>query len=204
MDRHVEDAIRNCPHCATSDNVYTCHSTPLQPVQLPDGVWQKLALDIMGPFDDPKYKFVMVLVDYYSKWCEVEFAKEVTTDKMIQFLDNVFAREGTPESLVTDNGVQLVSHKMKDFLDSNGITHLLASLYHPQAQTNELVERMNRTVKEGIQVGKLEGKTPVRATRDRLRAFHATPNGLTGKTPFELMRGRRGKTKLQITHFTNV
>ena len=49
-----------------------------------------------------------------------------------------------PEFLVTDNGVQLTSHKMKEFLKGNGITHLHASLYHPQ--TNGLVERMNRTV----------------------------------------------------------
>ena len=57
---------------------------------------------------------------------------------MIKLLDNVFAREGLPEFLVTDNGVQLTSHKMKEFLKGNGITHLLASLYHPQ--TNCLVE----------------------------------------------------------------
>ena len=50
----------------------------------------------MGPFNDPKHKFVIVLVDYYSKWCEVAFETEVTTDKMIHFLDNVFAREGLP------------------------------------------------------------------------------------------------------------
>ena len=196
MDRHVEETVRNCQYCTNSDKSYTCHTTPLQPVQLPDKVWQKLALDIMGPFNDPKHKFVIVLVDYYSKWCEVAFETEVTTDKMIQFLDNVFAREGLPEFLVTDNGVQLTSHKMKEFLKGNGITHLLASLYHPQ--TNGLVEIMNRTVKEGIQRGKLEGKSPVLATRERLSAYHTTPNTTTGKTPFQLMRGRCARTKLQI------
>ena len=67
---------------------------------------------------------------------------------MIQFLDNVFAREGLPAFLVIDNVVQLTSHRMKEFLKENGITHLHASLNHPQ--TNSLVERINRTVKEGI------------------------------------------------------
>ena len=98
------------------------------------------------------------------------------------------AREGLPEFLVTDNGVQLTSHKMKAFLKGNGVTHLLASLYHPQ--TNGLVERMNRKVKEDIQVSKLEGKSPVLATRERLSAYHTTPNTTTGNNPFHLMRGR--------------
>ena len=114
----------------------------------------------------------------------------------------MFAREGLPEFLVTDNGVQLTSHKMKEFLKGNGITHLLASLYHPQ--TNGLVERMNRTVKEGVQIGKLEGKSPVLATWERLSAYHTTPNTTTGKTPFQLMRGRCAKTKLQIIPTENV
>ena len=91
---------------------------------------------------------------------------------------------------------------MKEFLKGNGITHLHASLYHPQ--TNGLVERMNRTVKEGIQIGKLEGKSPLLATRERLSAYHTTPNTTTGKTPFQLMRGRCARTKLQIIPAENV
>ena len=198
MDRHVEETVRNCQYCTNSDTSYTCHTTPLQPVQLPDKVWQKLALDIMGTFNGPKHKFVIVLVDYYSKWCEVAFETEVTTDKMIQLLHNVFAREGLPEFLVTDNGVQLT----KEFLKGIGITHLHASLYHPQ--TNGIVERMNRTVKEGIQIGKLEGKSPLLATRERQSAYYTTPNTTTGKAPFQLMRGRYARTKLQIIPAENV
>ena len=121
---------------------------------------------------------------------------------MIQFVDNVLAREGLPEFLVTDNVVQLTSHKMKEFLKENGITHLHASLYHPQ--TNGLVERMNRTVKEGIQIGNLEGKYPVLATRGRLKCLSYNSKHDYGKTPFRLMRCRCARTKLQIIPAENV
>ena len=114
----------------------------------------------------------------------------------------MFAREELPEFLVTDNGAQLTSHKTKDFLKGNGITHLLASLYH--LQTNGLVERMNRSVKEGIQMGKIEGKYPVLAIRERLSAYHTTPNTTTGNAHFMLMRGRCARTKLQIIPAENV
>ena len=61
---------------------------------------------------------------------------------------------------------------------------------------------MNRTVKEGIQIGKLEGKSPVLATRKRLNAYHKTLNTTTGKT--QLMRGRCARTKPQIIPAENV
>ena len=63
---------------------------------------------------------------------------------------------------------------------------------------------MTRTVKEGIQIGKLEGKSPVLATRKRLSAYHTTPNTTTGKNPFQLMGGRCDRTKLQIIPAENV
>ena len=63
---------------------------------------------------------------------------------------------------------------------------------------------MNRTVNEGIQIGKLEGTSPVLATRERLSAYHTTPNTTTGNTPFQLMRGRCARTKLQIIPAENV
>ena len=56
---------------------------------------------------------------------------------MIQFLDNVFAREGLPECLVTDNGVQVTSHKMKEFLNGSDITHLLASCIIPKLTVSQ-------------------------------------------------------------------
>ena len=91
---------------------------------------------------------------------------------------------------------------MTEFLKCNAITHIRSTLYHPH--TNGLVERMNRTVKEGIQVGKLEGTDPVTATREKLAAYHVTPNTATGKTPFELMRGLLAKTQLHIVPPNNV
>ena len=196
MDRLVENTVRDCTYCSMSDKPHKCHTPPLTPIPLPDTVWQKLAMDIIGPFTSVRHKFAIVLVDFYSKWCEVKFTSEVTTKTVISFLETVFAREGLPECIVTDNGVQFVSHEMTEFLKCNGITHSRSTLYHPQ--TNGLVERMNRTVKEGIQIGKLQNKDPVTSTRERLVAYHSTPNGATGKAPFELMRGRRAKTKLLI------
>ena len=102
-----------------------------QELALRSGITQKFEQNIQFWIFSPQSRHIIIL----------------GTPQIFQFLDNVFAREeGLPEFLVTDNSVQLTSHKMKEFLEGNGITHLYASLYHPK--TNGLMEGMNRTMKE--------------------------------------------------------
>ncbi|KAI3370958.1 hypothetical protein L3Q82_023611, partial [Scortum barcoo] len=79
---------------------------PFTPVKLPDGPWEKVAIDIMGPFENATWdcRYIIALTDYYSKWPEVAFASTVTTEVIIRFLTSVFSREGNPSYLVSDNG----------------------------------------------------------------------------------------------------
>ena len=160
----------------------------------PEGPWQKVAMDIMGPFKTTNRKYAIVLVDYFSKWCEVEFVTDITMSRVTKFIHSVFVHEGYPNYIVTDNGVQFTSHEIEDYFAERGIEHSTPALYHPQA--NGLVERMNRTIKEGIQLASLQHKDPVQATKERLFIYHTTLHSMTEKTPFQLMRGRVYKTKL--------
>lgn len=196
MDSHIESIVRECISCATSDKSQKTYNAPLTPVPLPDGAWEKLAFDIMGPYEHrPQHqRFVLVLVDYYSKWPEVKFVSSITTDVVIRFLTEVFVREGYPRELVTDNGTQLRSDQMNKFLSENGIKHYTSSLYY--ARANGLVERMNRMVKEGLQAASLENTPWQIAIETRLFAYRTTPHSTTGITPFELLRGHKPRTRL--------
>ena len=87
-------------------------------------------------------------------------------------------REGYPNHIVTDSGVQFTSHEMKDYFAKRGIEHSTTTLYHPQA--NGLVERMNRT----IQLATLQHKAPYKLQKERLFVYHTTGHSMTKKTPF--------------------
>ena len=180
--------------CASSDKPYRTYQAPLTPTPLLEGIRQKVAMDIMGPFKTMNGKYAIVLVDYFSKWCEVEFVTDITTSRVIKFLQSEFVREGYPIHIVSDSGVQFTSHEIKDYFTERGIEHSTTALYHPQG--NGLVERMNNTIKEGIQLATLKHKDPVQATKEILLVYHTTPHSMTEKTPFELMRGRVAETKL--------
>ncbi|XP_033124167.1 uncharacterized protein K02A2.6-like [Anneissia japonica] len=146
MDRMVEEIIRNCSVCQASDKTAYVRTPPLQPVTLPESPWKKLSIDITGPFEKASqaYRYAIVLIDYYSKWPEIAFTRAITTDSVCTMLNSIFAREGLPDEIVSDNGKQFTSTEFETYLEARGIRHIRTSLYHPQA--NGLVERFNRVL----------------------------------------------------------
>ena len=66
-------------------------------------------MDIVGPFPMATRQrcFLLVAVDYFSKWVEAEALARITEDAVIQLLwKNIFCRFGLPHKLVSDNGRQ--------------------------------------------------------------------------------------------------
>ena len=64
----------------------------------------------------------------YSKWIEVIKMSSTTSGPVIKELRGLFSRFGLPRVIVSDNGPQLVSNEMKNFINRN---HVLIPAYHP-------------------------------------------------------------------------
>lgn len=152
----------------------------------------------MGPVEraPPTQRFFIVLIDYYSKWPEVQAVSSVTSSTVINFLKDVFAREGSPCELVTDNGVQFVSREFQAFLREYGIKHLKTSLYHPQC--NGQVERFNHVLKSCLQLAVVQARPLPDAVRDYLEAYRRTKHPATGQPPSFLLHGRIHRSKLDL------
>ena len=85
MDKATERHCRSCHGCqlvARPDN-----PEPLRPTSLPDGRWQDLAVDLMGPL--PSGHSLLVVVDYYSRYYEVEIMTSTTVEKIIECLQEI-------------------------------------------------------------------------------------------------------------------
>ena len=158
----------------------------------------KLAIDICGPFDNgpQNCRFAIVLMDYYSKWPEIAFTTDATSHSVISMLDSIFAREGLPDEIVTDNGIQFVSTEFETYLSQRGIKHIRTSLYHPQA--NRLLERFNRVLKQTLQIATREHQPWKIAALELLTAYRSSAHATTGKSPAELLHNRKMTTNLNI------
>ncbi|KAG1675072.1 hypothetical protein GQR58_014844 [Nymphon striatum] len=198
IDTAVENLIQGCCICNSIDKTAKPSFHALQPVPYPSKAWSKLGLDIVGPIAHvpSKHRFIISVIDYYSKWPEISFAENVTSRVIIQFLMHIFAREGYPDEIITDNGSQLRSEEFNAFLKERAIRPGYASLNYPQA--NGEIERFNSVIKNGIQAAKRKGRPLKDELLQLLCMYRVTPHSTTGETPTRLLHSRSMRTKLNI------
>ncbi|RDY09072.1 Pol polyprotein, partial [Mucuna pruriens] len=90
-------------------------------------------MDILGSFPMAKgqVKFLLVDVDYFTKWIEAEPLATITTQKVQRFVwQNIICRHGIPNSMVTDNGTQFVNKSLREVYEELQITHRVTSVEH--------------------------------------------------------------------------
>jgi hypothetical protein len=130
----VRAIVTKCTACAVNNENNTSRAAPLTPVGWPSKAWSKIAVDIVGELHGLTHRYAITVMDYHSRWPEVRLVNTVTSESVIEFLSELFARWGLPEELVSDNGRQFVSREFEGFLISAGVKHTKLSLYH--AMTN--------------------------------------------------------------------
>nr|KYP37173.1 Pol polyprotein [Cajanus cajan] len=102
-------------------------------------------MDILGPFPLVKgqLKFLLVAVDYFTKWIEACPLAKITAENVQMFTwKNIICRFSIPHSLIIDNGRQFIAQSFKSFLRELGIKHLPTSVEH--LQTNGQAKVANK------------------------------------------------------------
>ena len=146
----------------------------------------------MGPL--PSGDYVLVVVDYYSRYFEVDILRSVTSSRIIECLEKVFCTHGLPESLKTDNGLQFVSEEFENFLQENDIQHRTSTPMWPQA--NGEVERQNISLLKALRIDQAEKKDMKIEFRKFSIAYRTTPHSSTGVTPAKFLFNREIRSKI--------
>jgi hypothetical protein len=95
--------------------------------------WQfySWALDFVGqiyPASSKCHRFVLVAMDYFTKWTEAVQLKNMTHKEVIHFIsEHIIHRFSIPQTLTTDQGSSFMSHQVREFTESLKIK-LLSSL----------------------------------------------------------------------------
>ena len=82
MDKDLEEMIKTCHACQIMAN--PTQATPVNTTKLPDRPWKKLGIDLTGPFTNNEY--FLVVIDYYSRFPEVEIVRSITSATIINKL----------------------------------------------------------------------------------------------------------------------
>nr|GFA93976.1 hypothetical protein [Tanacetum cinerariifolium] len=106
-------------------------------------VW---GIDFMGPFSSSRgNKYILVAVDYLSKWVEAKALPNNDARVVCKFFKSLFARFGTPRAIISDCGTHFCNDQFAKVMLKYGVTHCLATAYHPQMSRQ--VDVSNRGLK---------------------------------------------------------
>jgi hypothetical protein len=183
MSKDIDDYIQKCSVCLSHRNKQA--REPLIPHEVPSRPWQKVGADIFSLYG----KDYLLVVDYYSKYPEVNLLSGKTAASVIVHLKSIFSRHGIPEEIVADN-MPFNSLEMRRFAGEWNC-HIVTSSPH-FAQSNGQAERCIQTVKLLLKKAEESGADPYIA----LLQYRTSPISGLSYSPAQLLFGRALRTKL--------
>ncbi|XP_058017270.1 uncharacterized protein K02A2.6-like [Ahaetulla prasina] len=182
MDSEIAERVGKCQACQESRPLPP--TAPIREWERPQGPWSRIHIDFAGPFHGQTF---LVVVDAYSKWLEIILMRSMTAEAVISVLRHLFVTHGLPDTLVSDNGPQFTATQFEGYLAEEGIRHVLSAPFHPA--TNGLAERSVRSAKEALsRIRPGDWQTKIDTF---LAVQHRTPCVTTGRSPAELLMGRK-------------
>ena len=107
MQKDAAEYVRSCEQCQKHAPLIHQPAGRLNPVSSP-WPFAQWGLDILGPFPRAtgNRHFVLVAVDYFTKWAKAEALANIRDTDVKKFVwKNIVTRFGVPNALVTDNGL---------------------------------------------------------------------------------------------------
>nr|XP_025669917.1 uncharacterized protein LOC112769645 [Arachis hypogaea] len=198
-----QDCITKVKACDNCQKHATLSETPAEELHTTKVSWpfDRWGLDILGPFPKApgQVKFLLVSIDYFSKWIEAQPLAHITAEKVRSFLwKNIICRFGIPREVISDNGRQFTDHKLATFLTHFNIKHHFSSVEHPQ--TNGQVESANRIILQGLKkkLGQAKGEW-ADLIPEILWGYNTSIQSATGETPFKLVYGAEALIPVEVS-----
>ncbi|GKD61717.1 reverse transcriptase domain-containing protein [Tanacetum coccineum] len=96
--------IKSCDTCQRQGKISQRDEMPQNSIQVCE-IFDVWGIDFMGPFSSSRgNKYIIVAVDYLSKWVEVKALLTNDARVVVKFLKSLFARFGTPRAIISDRG----------------------------------------------------------------------------------------------------
>ncbi|GKB95362.1 reverse transcriptase domain-containing protein [Tanacetum coccineum] len=129
--RDAHTMIKSCDTCQRQGKISQRDEMPQNAIQVCE-IFDVWGIDFMGPFPSSRgNKYILVAVDYLSKWVEAKALPTNDARVVVKFLKSLFARFGTPRAIISDRGTHFCNDQFAKVMSKYGVTHRLATVYHP-------------------------------------------------------------------------
>ena len=198
-----KDAYTHCQYCDECQKTggMSKRSEMLLQSILEVEVFDCWGVDFVGPFPSSySTEYILVAVDYMSKWVEAIASPKADSKTVIKFLKkSIFTRFGTPRVLISDGGSHFSNSQLTKALDHYGVKHKVATPYHPQ--TNGQVKVSNRDVKRILEKTVSVSRNDWSSKFDEaLWAYRTVYKSPIGFPPFQMVYGKACHLPVKMEH----
>src|SRR3954449_554438 len=198
--QYYEDIKRYVESCnACQQRKRSKKNNLLHPIPVHSPFYQ-VGIDFVGPLPRTQRgkKYILVAMDYLTKWPEAQAVAEANADTTVNFIyEQILCRHGCPQIILSDRGTHFNNQVVKKLTEKFKINHLFSTPYHPQ--TNELVKRFNRTLCESLAKLSLKNNNWNLYIALTLFAYRTTKHATTQIEPFFLVYGRSARLPIDET-----
>ena len=191
MLKDIETYVKSCDECQRRGKPIKKHE--LHPITVKEPFYQ-IGIDIVGPLPLTNHnnKYIVVAVDYFTKWPEAKPIPKATAEEVSIFIfEDIICRHGSPQKILTDRGSHFNNQLIKELTNKFQVKHGFSTPYHPK--TNGLVERFNKTLCESLaKLGKEDSQWDYKIPAV-LFAYRTRKQESTQMTPFFLTTGRKAR-----------
>src|SRR3954469_22930654 len=199
METDCHNHVRICHKCQIyADKVHV----PPVPLNVLTSPWPfaMWGIDMIGeikPTASNGHRFILVAIDYFTKWVEAASYANVTKQVITRFIKhNIICRYRIPEKIITDNGSNLNNKMMKEICESFKIKHHNSSSYRPKM--NGAVEAANKNIKKIVQKMVVTYRDWNEMLPFALHGYRTSVRTSTGATPFSLVYGMEAVLPIEV------
>ncbi|GJZ95822.1 reverse transcriptase domain-containing protein [Tanacetum coccineum] len=197
--KDAHDFVTRCDICQRQGKITQRDEMPQNSIQVCE-IFDIWGIDFMGPFPSSRgNKYILVAVDYLSKWVEAKALPTNDARVVCKFLKTLFSRFGAPRAIISDRGTHFCNDQFTKVMLKYGVTHRLSTAYHPQ--TSGQVEVSNRGLKRILErtVGENRASWSDKLD-DALWAFRTAYKTPIGCTPYKLVYGKACHLPIELEH----
>ena len=200
MAQDVLQYCRACIQCQTRKTIPNKPAGLMMYIQV-DQPFEKVGIDLLGPFPVSRYgnKYIIVAVDYLTKWVETAAIPNGTAEEVARFfVESIVFRHGAPQTLISDRGKCFIADLNARVLKLLQTNHATTVAYHPQA--NGAVERQNHVLADMLSMYvSSDHRDWDEVVAAITFAYNTSRHESTRHTPFYLLYGREAMTPTDIS-----